>query len=188
MGGIAGGGGGGGGKGGGGGGGSGGASDFDIQALMQAVGQNIEALHNRYAQLGLEVPSGDPLTAALHGNSLTGSGPSTMEQQDVAAQRDIGQAAIGQVQAGNVANPFAPGSPANLAELASQQQQFASASGSLAGSQAANAGGGSTSSTGGIGTGGVGTGGVTPSGNPLDAGTPPIASNLGVGGGATKIG
>lgn len=145
---------GGGGKSGGGGGGQGGASDFDIGLINQAVGQNIEALQNRYRQLGLGQPSGDPLTAALGGTSLTYAGPSTMEAQDIAAQHNIGQAAIGQVQAGNILNPFAPGSPANLAELASQQQQFQQASGSLAGSQAAqadqgnvNAGGGGTSST-----------------------------------------
>lgn len=168
------GGGGGGGKGGGGG-GSGGASDFDLAMIGQAVGQNIQALQNRYAQLGLGVPGGDPLTAALGGQSLTSAGPSTMEQQDVAAQQQIGQAAIGQVQQGNIANPFAPGSPANLAELASQQQQFEQASGSLAGSQAAqatntgnaNAGGGSTSQT---------VPGGTPLPSGIDAGTPALAS------------
>lgn len=152
MGGIAGG---GGGKGGGG--GSGGASNFDIGLLEQAVGQNIEALHNRYMQLGLGVPSGDPLQAALHGQSLTYAGPSTMEQQDISAQQQAGQAGIGQVQANNINQPSAPGSPANLNFLANQQNLLANAQGGLAGLAAANAGGGSTSS---VGTGGLGTGGV----------------------------
>lgn len=160
---------GGGGKGGGGG-GSGGVSDFAMQAIEQAVGQNIEALQNRYKQLGLGQPSGDPLTAALHGQSLTYAGPSTMEAQDVANQQQIGQGALGQIQAQNVGNPFAPGSPANLAELASQQQQFQSASGSIAGARdAANAGGS-----------GTGGGLTVPGGTPLtgggirDTGTPAI--------------
>lgn len=158
MGGIAGGGG-GGGKGGGG--GSAGVSDFAMQAIQEAVGQNIEALQNRYKQLGLGVPSGDPLQAALHGQSLTYAGPSTMEQQDVAAQQQFGQAAQGQLQEQNLTNQFAPGSPANLAELANQQQQFESASGSLAGARAANAGGG----------GGGGGGGLSvPGGTPLTGG------------------
>lgn len=187
MGGLAGGLGGGGGGGKSGGGGSGGASNFDIGLIEQAIGQNIQALHNRYQQLGIGVPSGDPLTAALQGHSLTYAGPSTMEQQDVSAQRNIlGPAAIGQVQANNVRNPFAPGSPANLAELASQQQQFAQASGSLAGSQAAqavagnvNAGGGGTSSTVPGGT------PINPSGGTPDAGTPAGLASLQ---GGTKIG
>src|SRR5215471_4367582 len=114
-------GGGGGGKGGGG--GQGGASDFDMALINKATGQNIQALENRYKQLGLGQPSGDPLTAATGGTSLTYAGPSSMESQDVAAQQQIGQAAVGAVQAANIKNPFAPGSPANLAELASQNTQ-----------------------------------------------------------------
>lgn len=141
-------GGGGGGKGGGGGGGSGGASNFDIGLFEQAVGQNIEALHNRYMQLGLGVPSGDPLQAALHHQSLTYAGPSTMEQQDIAAQQQAGEAGIGQVQANNINNQFAPGSPANINELNNQQNLLANAQGGLAGLAAANAGGGSTGGTG----------------------------------------
>lgn len=139
-------------------GGQGGASNFDIGLIEQAVGQNIQALQNRYKQLGLGVPSGDPLQAALHGTSLTYAGPSTMEQQDIANQQQIGQAAIGQVQTNNIGNQFAPGSPANLNELANQQNQFLSASGSLAGTQAAQGGGG-------------GGGGLTvPGGTPLTGG------------------
>jgi hypothetical protein len=126
------------------GGGSGGVSDFDLAMIQQAVGQNIQALQNRYHQLGLGQPSGDPLTAALGGTSLTYAGPSTMENQDVAAQNQIGQAAVGQVQAANVDNPFAPGSPANLAFQQSQLTQLASAAGQTAGQFGGNAGGPST--------------------------------------------
>lgn len=138
-------GGGGGGKGGGG--GSGGASNFDIGLFEQAVGQNIEAMNNRYAQLGLEAPAGDPLQAALHHQSLTGAGPSTMQQQDDAAMQMAGEAGIGQVQANNINNQFAPGSPANINLLNNQQNLLASAQGGLAGLAAANAGGGSTGGT-----------------------------------------
>lgn len=177
MGGMAGGGG-GGGKGGGG--GSGGVSDFAMEMIQQAVGQNIQALQNRYKQLGLGQPSGDPLTAAMGGTSLTYAGPSTMENQDVAQQNQIGQAAQGSLQAANVDNPFAPGSPANLAELASQQAQFQSASGSIAGARdAANAGGPGTGPGTGLGTPGTGTGslGSNPPGTQLP--TASFGQNIG---------
>jgi hypothetical protein len=134
-------GGGGGGKGGGGG-GSGGASDLDMMLINKATQENIQSLQNRYKQLGLGQASGDPLTAALGKQSLTYAGPSTMEAQDVAAQQQIGQAAIGQVQAQNIGNQFAPGSPANLAFLASQNLQAATAAGKAAGTAGALGGAG----------------------------------------------
>src|SRR3974390_2638682 len=111
-------GGGGGGKGGGG--GSGGASAFGMVLMQEGGQENIQRIENRYKQLGLGQQSGDPLQAAMGGQSLTYAGPSTMEQQDVKAQRDIEQAAVGQVQVGNIDKPFAPGSPANLNMLAQQ--------------------------------------------------------------------
>jgi hypothetical protein len=160
-----------GGGGGKGGGGSGGVSDFDMAAIQQLIGQNIQALQNRYKQLGLGQPSGDPLTAALGGTSLTYAGPSTMENQDVADQNQLGQAAIGQVQTQNVDNPFAPGSPANLAFLASQQAQAASAAGTAASQFGdGNAGG---PSTGGNATvpGGTGSLNIEPPPNTFGAGT-----------------
>jgi hypothetical protein len=136
-------GGGGGGKGGGGG-GDGGASAFDMM-LMQKVGQeNIQAIENRYKQLGLGQPSGDPIQAAMQGKDLTYAGPSTMEQQDVKAQQDIEQAAVGAVQVSNINNPSAPGSPANLNALAAQNFAAQDAAGSFAGSQAATGGGAGT--------------------------------------------
>ena len=108
------------------GGGQGGASNFDVGLFNQAVGQNVQELHNRYQQLGLGIPStsgpggGDPDRAAAAGQSLTYGGPSTMEQQDVANQQNVLQALIGQQQAANASNPFAPGSPANLGAAANQ--------------------------------------------------------------------
>ena len=160
------------GGGGGGGGGSGGVSDFDFAMLQQAVGQNIEALQNRYKQLGLGVPGGDPLQAALGGTSLTYAGPSTMEMQDVAAQNKTGQAALGQLQASNVNTQFAPGSPANLAALAQQQQLASSSFGSIAGARDAAATGGGQGVPGGgapLNIDGGGSGG-----NVRDTGTPAI--------------
>lgn len=169
-----------GGGGGKGGGGSGGVSDFAMEMIQEAVGQNIQALQNRYKQLGLGQPSGDPLTAAMGGTSLTYAGPSTMEAQETANQNQIKEAAQGKVQAENVDNPFAPGSPANLAELASQQAQFTSASGSIAGARdAANAGGPGTGPGTGFGTPGTGTGslGSNPPGTQLP--TASFGKNIG---------
>ena len=102
------------------GGGQGGASNFDVGLFNQAVGQNIQELQNRYQQLGIGIPSGDPAQAARTGTSLVRAGPSTMEQQDVANQQNVLQALIGQQQAANASNPFAPGSPANLGAAANQ--------------------------------------------------------------------
>jgi hypothetical protein len=86
-----------------------------------------------------------------------------MEAQDIAGQQQIGQAAIGQVQAQNITNPFAPGSPANLAELASQNAQLAGAAGQTLGQFGGNAGGPSTGGNVPGGTGGLNIGGP---GNP----------------------
>lgn len=62
-----------------------GPSPFDLSAIMSAVGDNTEAVTNRYNQLGL--------------------GGSTMEQQDLAGQDLIGQATIGQEQNKTVSDP-----------------------------------------------------------------------------------
>lgn len=145
-------------------GGAGGVSNFDLNLIAQALGQNIDAIHNRYEQLGIGLPS------LGTGGSLSYAGPSTMEEQDILGQAGIGNAAIGQLQLSNLNNKFAPGSPANIGELASQQAQAQSALGSIAGSQAANnaSGGGA----GNLGGGGQGSLGNTPQGGTgLDAGT-----------------
>lgn len=62
-----------------------GPSPFDLSAIMSSVGDNTEAVTNRYKQLGL--------------------GGSTMEQQDLAGQQGIGEAAIGQEQNKTVSDP-----------------------------------------------------------------------------------
>ena len=98
------------------GGGLGGASNFDLGAIANAVGLNKEAISNRYTQLGIKRPGASPTAAqaAKAGTSLTGAGPSTPEQQDLANQDLVQQALIGQVQVSNIDNPWAVGSPANL--------------------------------------------------------------------------
>lgn len=62
-----------------------GPSPFDLSSIMSAVGDNTQSVTNRYNQLGL--------------------GGSTMEQQDLAGQQEIGQAAIGQEQNTTVNDP-----------------------------------------------------------------------------------
>jgi hypothetical protein len=79
-----------------------GVSPEAMQMIQQAMGLNMEAIHNRYQQLGLGVPGGDPShagqQAAASGTSLQPAGPSTMEQQDIAGQQLQGNAAIGELQ------------------------------------------------------------------------------------------
>jgi hypothetical protein len=89
--------------GGGGGGGKGGVgsgvSPEAMAMIQQAMGENIQAIHNRYQQLGLGVPAGGSAAgAASSGTSLQYGGPSTMEQQDIQGQQLEGNAAIGELQ------------------------------------------------------------------------------------------
>lgn len=115
----------GGGKGGGGIGGTPGIglSGLDFALIEQAHGLGTEAIHNRYQQLGLGVPSGDPATAAAGQQSLTSAGPSTMEQTDIHGLGNMAQAALGQIQNTNRSNPAIPGSVANQAQAINQQTQ-----------------------------------------------------------------
>jgi hypothetical protein len=80
-------------------------SPFDISAISNAYGLNTEAIHNRYSQLGLGVPSGDPKAAAAGGTNLSYGGPSTMEQQDIAGAGLQANAALGQLETTNISNP-----------------------------------------------------------------------------------
>ena len=100
-----------------------GLSGFDLNAIAQAISQNIGMIHNRYLQEGIGVPSGDPAQAAASGQNLQYAGPSTMEQQDVSGQQFAGQAALGQLQLANAQNPAIPGSFGNLTQLAQQAGQ-----------------------------------------------------------------
>jgi hypothetical protein len=103
----------GGGKGGVGGIGGGGLSGADVGLIQQALGQGSQAIHNRYAQLGLGVPSGDPAQAAATGQNLHYAGAGTAEQMDVQGLGQLAQAALGQLQNQNANNPAISGSTAN---------------------------------------------------------------------------
>jgi hypothetical protein len=136
---------GGGGKGGGGGGGMGGkggssgTTGADSFFAQQALGQNEQAIHNRYQQLGIGVPSGGTAAgAASSGGSLTYGSPSTMEKQDIGTLPTESGGAIGAADAlmGQLYNPqqaagLGPGG--TLQQLAQQNQQQ-EASGFAAGS------------------------------------------------------
>jgi hypothetical protein len=78
--------------------GFGGLSQFDVQSIIDAMNTNMAAIHNRYSQLGLGVPSGDPKTAAATGTNLQYGGPSTMESQDLEGQSLQGLAGIGMAE------------------------------------------------------------------------------------------
>lgn len=136
---------GGGGKGGGGGGGmggkgGGGSSGADTFFAQQALGQNEQAIHNRYQQLGIGTPSGGQSAsgAASSGGSLTYGGPSTMEKQDIGTLPTESGGAIGAADAlmGQLYNPqkAAGLGPGGSLEQLAQQNQQQEASGFAAGS------------------------------------------------------
>ena len=109
----------------------GGLSPFDVNVSEQATTQNVEAMRNRYAQLGIENPGADP-------RSPTPSGPSTMEQQDVEGANLAGAASLGNVE--NASLGPAPGSALNNAiqlfnaqEAAQNQTNLQQSLGQLAG-------------------------------------------------------
>jgi hypothetical protein len=105
--------------------GFGGLSGADIGLIEQSLGLGTEAIHNRYKQLGLGVPDGDPATAAAGGTSLNYAGPSTMEGQDISGLGNVAQAAMGQLQNANANNPAIPGTPASQAQNITQLGQLA---------------------------------------------------------------
>ena len=88
-----------------------GNSPFDVAAIGQALGQNIQMLHNRYTQLGLGQPldqsgnvasqsemvgpQGIGALAANSGQSLQYGAPGTAEQTDVSGLQNMAQAALG---------------------------------------------------------------------------------------------
>jgi hypothetical protein len=109
---------------------TGGLSDADIQAIMGAMGENIQAITNRYHQLGLGVPSGSPIDAAKSGTSLQYAGPSTMEQQDIQGQNLEANAALGQLQNQNL--PAAAQSAGNLGSTLGQIAGIAGTAGMFA--------------------------------------------------------
>jgi len=56
---------------------------FSMGILQQNTGNAMQAMHNRFAQLGLGVPDGSPSAAAASGTSLHSTGPGTAEQMDL---------------------------------------------------------------------------------------------------------
>lgn len=101
-----------------------GLTQFDTAAVSQAMGQNIRALDNRYRQLGLGVPGGDPAQAAASGTNLPWAGKSTANIQDDQGQVLQGNALLGQIANQNL--------PAAAAANAANSSNLGSALGSLA--------------------------------------------------------
>jgi hypothetical protein len=119
--------------------GPGGLSGADVGLAQQALGQNIGAIHNRYAQLGLGVPAGGTTAgqAAQGGTSLAYGSPSTMENQDIGNIPTESGGAIGAEGAvlGSLFNPtnaagLGPGGTiSQLQQMAQQEQQQGLAAG-----------------------------------------------------------
>jgi hypothetical protein len=103
---------------------------FDVQQLGMSTDQAALAMHNRYSQLGIDLPSG--LDAS--GQNLVGTTPSTMEAMDVSGipsqsgGLNLQEAALGgQLQNSQQSNPIYNGTALNT--LAQQAGFNAGASG-----------------------------------------------------------
>lgn len=114
------------------GGGGSGNTPWDSMFTGEALQSNEQAMHNRYAQLGLGVDSNlNAMQAANTGQSLTATGPSTMEGQDIGniptetgGLEGMAQAVMGELFNPQRAAGLGPGGPiSNLQQLAGQQQQ-----------------------------------------------------------------
>jgi hypothetical protein len=93
-----------------------GPSQFDLGAIQSAVGGNQASTTSRYSQLGM--------------------GGSTPELQDLAAQTQLGQAAIGQEQTQDVTNPaFNPALQKAQTNIPTQSVLAADAANTKAGQQ-----------------------------------------------------
>jgi hypothetical protein len=117
-----------------GGGKSGGSGNTPWDSLFtgEALQNNEQAIHNRYAQLGLGVDSSmNAMTAAKNNTSLTATGPSTMEQQDIGSiptetggLTGMANAVMGQLYNPQLAAGTNPGGPiSQLQQLAGQNSQ-----------------------------------------------------------------
>jgi hypothetical protein len=79
---------------------------FSLAALSAATGNAQTAMHNRYAQLGLGVPSGgSPQSAGSSGTNLSYGGPGTAEQMDIGSMPSLtggiagmSEAALGEME------------------------------------------------------------------------------------------
>lgn len=107
-----------------------GLSPFDTQAVSDWLNNAGAATDNRYAQLGLGVPGGNPITAAAGGQSLPNAGPSTANIQDDQGLQTWANAMLGQQQANNISNPALSGG--NNTSLASLAGNLASSIGTAA--------------------------------------------------------
>lgn len=108
-----------------------GVSPFDQSQIDQATGSNVEAMTNRYNQLGL--------------------GGSTMEGQDIAGANEMGQAMTGQLQTQN------EGQPALNPALQPQLNTLVGAGANNSSSTLANLAGKALGSAGGTAAGDIGT-------------------------------
>jgi hypothetical protein len=122
--------------------GGGGLSPQDFAFIQQAFGQGSEEITNRYKQLGIGQPSGDPLTAAEQGTSLQYAGPSTAETTDINSLGGLANAALGQLQNQNINNPAISGTPANVIANNQQAGQAINTAGFQAGLASGGGGGG----------------------------------------------
>jgi hypothetical protein len=85
---------------------------FSLGVLGQQTGIAEQAMHNRYSQLGLGVPSGSPQDAAKGGTNLQSTGPGTAEQMDlgqlpsqVGGIPAMAEATLGQMQTNALNQP-----------------------------------------------------------------------------------
>lgn len=116
-----------------------GTTGMDTDMAKWALGQNEQAIHNRYQQLGIGTPAPgtNAQSAAIAGTDLTAGGPSTMEQMDIGTIPSETGGAIGQANAlvGELFNPtnaagLGTGGPIqSLQQLAGQQEQAGFAAG-----------------------------------------------------------
>lgn len=109
-----------------------GNSPWDSLFTGEALQNNEQELHNRYAQLGLGVDANEnAMTAARNNQSLTATGPSTMEGQDIGTiptetggLTGMANAVMGQLFSPTNAAGLGPGgSVSNLQQLAGQNAQ-----------------------------------------------------------------
>jgi hypothetical protein len=127
--------------------GGGGLSGADFGLINSAFGMGADEISSRYHQLGLGIPDpntfgGNPTTAAAQHGSLTYGSPSTMESMDIGGLGDIAQAALGQLQVGNINNPAISGTPANQIFNAQQAGQAGQAANTLSNLGGGTGGGG----------------------------------------------
>jgi hypothetical protein len=88
---------------------------FSLNTLAADTANAQTAMHNRYAQLGLGVPSGNPSAAGASGGSLSYGGPGTAEQMDIGSAPSLtggiagmSNATLGQMETNALSNAASP--------------------------------------------------------------------------------